>query len=145
MSAVPVVRRPHLHPLHALLLAFPIALFTTALAADIAYLNSAEMQWSNFAAWAITGALVIGAPVVLWAVLRLIFAIRADTFLRRLLYLLLVVIMWGSGLVNAFQHSRDAWSSVGTLGLTLSIVSTFCALVAGWIAFSSNTSTGVAR
>ncbi|MFN3537755.1 MAG: DUF2231 domain-containing protein, partial [Brevundimonas sp.] len=43
-----------LHPLHAILLAFPIALFSFAVATDIAYLNTAEMQWSNFSAWSIT-------------------------------------------------------------------------------------------
>lgn len=44
---------PRLHPLHAILLAFPMALFSGALLSDITYLNSAEMQWSNFFAWLI--------------------------------------------------------------------------------------------
>lgn len=35
-------------PLHWLLLAFPIALFTFALFTDIAYLKTAEVQWTNF-------------------------------------------------------------------------------------------------
>jgi uncharacterized membrane protein len=35
-------------PLHALLLAFPVALFASALLSDITYLKSAEIQWSNF-------------------------------------------------------------------------------------------------
>ena len=36
-----------IRPLHRLLLAFPVALFTFALFTDIAYLRTAEMQWSN--------------------------------------------------------------------------------------------------
>src|SRR5690606_16367776 len=46
MAAPPVRQRatyPLLHPLHAILLAFPIALFSAALATDITYLNSAEI------------------------------------------------------------------------------------------------------
>src|SRR3546814_8483037 len=48
--------------------------------------------------------------------------------------------MWIAGLVNAFKHSQDAWSSVGSLGLTLSVVSTLAALVAGWVAYSGGRS-----
>ena len=55
---------PILVPIHAILLSFPIALFSTAAMADVTYLNTAEIQWTNFAQWAITGALVFGAPVV---------------------------------------------------------------------------------
>lgn len=128
-------RRP-VHPLHALLLAFPIALFTTALLSDITYLKSAEMQWSNFSAWAITGALIFGAPVLLWAALGLVRHRRSAHRGRALIYFLLLLVMWVAGFVNAFKHSQDAWSSVGSAGLVLSIIATLTALVAGWIAYS---------
>lgn len=124
------------HPAHGLLLAFPIALFTSALVSDIAYLNTAEMQWSNFAAWLIAGALLFAAPVLLWAVIRL-WRRRQDRGRRRsLAYCLLLLVMCCAGLVNAFRHSMDAWSSVGTLGLILSIICTLAALAAGWLAYS---------
>lgn len=132
MSTVSARQRAGLHPLHAILLAFPIALFSGALASDITYLNSAEMQWSNFSAWMITGALVFGGPVVLWALIGFFRKRSAGLF-----YLLAVAAMWVIGLVNAFQHSRDAWSSVGTAGLLMSLVCTLLALVAGWIGYSA--------
>lgn len=136
MATVQPNRTRPLHPLNALLLAFPIALFSTGLLSDITYLKSAEMQWSNFASWAITGALVLGAPVLLWAAISL-FRHRSDQLRTRgLSYFILLLIMWIAGLINAFKHSQDAWSSVGTAGLLLSIVSTLAALVAGWIAYS---------
>lgn len=136
LASYPSTRRRSLHPLQALLLAFPVALFTSALLADITYLNSAEIQWSNFAAWAITGALVVGAPVLLWAALSLFRRRRDPRRIRALAYFLLVLVMWIAGLINAFRHSQDAWSSVGAAGVTLSIVSTLTALIAGWIAYS---------
>ena len=144
MTAVPIPSsppipsisaRPWLHPLHALLLAFPIALFTAALVADIAYLRTAEMQWSNFASWAIAGALLFGAPVLLWAMASFLRQ-RRWPGRRASNYLALVGAMWLLGLVNAFRRSGDAWSSVGTVGLALSIVCTVLALVAGWIGLS---------
>ena len=128
---------PLLHPLHAILLAFPIALFSGALAADITYLKTAVIQWSNFSAWLIAGALLFGGLALAWAIV-LVFTHRAAGLRgRALLFLVILAIMWIAGLINAFQHSRDAWSSVGTTGLILSIVSTVLALVAGWIGYSA--------
>jgi uncharacterized membrane protein len=121
-----------LHPLHALLLAFPIALFGTALLSDITYLNTAEMQWSNFSAWLIFGALVFGAPVLLWALIILLRDRRRNAHRHLAFYFLLLVGMWLAGLVNAFQHSRDGWSSVGMFGLVLSVISTVLGFMAGW-------------
>lgn len=122
--------------LHRILLAFPIALFTGAVAADIAYLNTAEMQWTNFSAWLIAGGLAVGAPVVVWAAADAVLARKAGGSPGALVYLAALVIMWTLGLFNAFQHSRDAWSSVGALGLTLSILSALSALVAGWLSYA---------
>jgi uncharacterized membrane protein len=132
-----------LHPLHAILLAFPLAFFPAALLFDITYLNSEQMQWTNFAAWMITGALLFGGPVLLWALILFLRG-RGARRHRALVYLALVAIAWGAGLINAFQHSRDAWSSVGTAGLLLSIVSTLLILAAAWIGFSSRDSREIA-
>lgn len=128
---------PLLHPLHAILLAFPIALFSGALAADITYLNTAVIQWSNFSAWLIAGALLFGGLALAWAIVLVFTHRTAGLRGRALLFLVLLAVMWIAGLINAFQHSRDAWSSVGTTGLILSIVSTVLALVAGWIGYSA--------
>lgn len=133
-SLRPYAIRPGLHPLHAILLSFPIALFPAALASDIAYLNTAEIQWSNLAQWAITGALLFGAPTIIWAAID---AFRSHARSLRhwpMLYLAMLTAMWVLGLINAFKHSQDAWSSVGTTGLLLSILCTALALAAGWVA-----------
>jgi len=134
-----------LHPLHGLLLAFPIALFASALASDITYLNTAVVQWSHFSAWLIAGAQLFGALIVIWAIAAFV-RLRGTPFrLRALIYLGLAGAMWIVGLLNSFQHSRDAWSSVGTTGLFLSIFSTLLALAAGWVAYSAPIVTGATR
>lgn len=128
---------PH-HRLYAILLAFPVALFPAALVSDIAYVNSAEIQWTNFSSWLIAGALLVGAPVLLWALVR---ALRAPAWRGpSLVHFALVATMWAAGLLNAFQHSRDGWSSVGTTGLLLSILTSAAALAAGWTGFSARPS-----
>lgn len=135
MTSSPVAIVP-LHPLRALLLAFPVALFPSALLADVTYLHSAEVQWTNFAAWLNAGALLFGGFALLWAMIDAVRLRRSPVARRVLLITTLVAVMWIVGLVNAFQHSRDGWSSVGTTGLLLSVISALLALVAGWMSFS---------
>ena len=45
--------------------------------------------------------------------------------------------MFVVGFFNALKHSQDGWSSVGTFGLSLSVLCALLALAAGVIAFSS--------
>jgi uncharacterized membrane protein len=123
-----------LHPLHGLLLAFPVALFTVALLTDITYLQTAEIQWTNFSSWLIVGALLGGGLVLIWSIILAIGARRHAHRQPSLIYALLIAIMWIAGLINAFQHSQDAWSSVGITGLILSIISMVFALAASWVA-----------
>jgi uncharacterized membrane protein len=125
-----------LHPLHAILLGFPIALFAGALASDVAFLRTAQMQWSNFSGWLIAGGCFFGGLVIAWALIAYVLGGRSKRGGTALAYLVVLAIMWVAGLVNAFQHSRDGWSSVGTTGLVLSIVAASMALVAGWIGYS---------
>lgn len=137
--------RTGVNAVHGILLAFPIALFTSAMISDIAYLQTAEMQWTNFSAWLIAGALVFGGVVLAWSLIRLVLAFRSPSRKRRLLYTVVVAIMWVLGLVNAFKHSQDAWSSVGAFGMGLSVICTLLALVAGALAFSGFVTEEVAR
>lgn len=129
--------RPALHPIHAMLLAFPIALFASAVASDVAYLRTAEMQWSNFSAWLIVGALVFGGLTGVCAIVRLAKNWRRADRRYDLIYVIALALAWLCGLINAFKHSQDAWSSVGGFGLTLTILSAALALIAGWFAHSS--------
>lgn len=125
------------NPVHAILLGFPIALFSSALVTDIVYLRTAELQWTNFSAWLISGALLFGGLVLAWALIGLVLDLRAPGQRRRLIYPGVLAVMWILGLVNAFKHSQDGWSSVGAFGLVLSILCTLLALAAGYIAHSS--------
>ncbi|HZV83970.1 MAG TPA: DUF2231 domain-containing protein [Brevundimonas sp.] len=133
------------NPLHAILLAFPVALFSSALVTDIVYLRTAQVQWTNFSAWLICGALLFGGLVLLWALIGLVLNLRGPGRRRSLIYVSVLASMWVVGLVNAFKHSQDGWSSVGTLGLALSILCTVLALAAGFIAHSSLLARSMAR
>ena len=123
-----------LHPLHAVLLAATLTLFLAALLSDIAYGESYEVQWTNFASWLIAGGLVFGGCVLLWALIDLI---RADDRRGRpLVYFLLVLATWVLGFINALIHAKDVWASMPD-GLVLSAIVVVLAAAATWIGFST--------
>lgn len=127
-----------LHPpligtFQSLLLAFPVALFPAALVTDITYLNTAEIQWTNFSAWLLAGGELFAGLLLIGALVSLV---RRRSG-RAILYFLLVLALFAVGLLNSFQHSGDGWASVGTFGLVLSIVGAVLALAAGALGYAS--------
>ena len=125
------------HPVHGILSAFPVALFPAALVADIAYANSANMQWANFAVWLIAGGCAMGVIAALvWIGDALLFRRhrprRAGGGAGGIVHGLATLLMLALGIVNGFIHSRDAWTSVVPTGLVLSVIVSILALAAGW-------------
>ncbi len=137
-EAVVAISRPGavrpLHPLHAILLAFPLPLFIGALLSDVAYRSSFHIQWANFSSWLIAGGLLVGAFAVLWSLINL-FRRRAARKGRLVVYFVVLLAMWGLGFVNALVHAKDAWATMPE-GLYLSAITAFLALVAAWIGYS---------
>lgn len=130
--AVPV----RTHPIHGILSAYPLAFFTGALATDIIYSQSTNMMWANFSAWLIAAGILMG---VLAAVVGIIDAVAARGRQRRArpwAHSLLTGAMMILALVNAFIHSRDAWTSVVPTGITLSAIVTVLALASSWMGYS---------
>ncbi|CRM43705.1 MULTISPECIES: DUF2231 domain-containing protein [Pseudomonas] len=126
--------RPTPGPLHATLLAGTVPLFLGALLSDIAYGKTYQIQWANFASWLIAGALVFAGLALLFALVNLV---RAEHKAGQpLAYFLLLLATWVLGLVNAFQHAKDAYAMMPT-GLVLSAIVAVLTLAATWIGLRS--------
>lgn len=138
---MPLVRSGYdlIRGVRGLLVSFPIVLFTGAVVTDITYLRTAELQWTNVSAWLISAALVFGGLVAAWALVEAVVAWRSNARRIRLGSLGLWVAAWVIGLVNAFKHSQDGWSSVQAFGLILSILCALLSLIAGFLVFSGAT------
>ena len=122
-----------LHPVHAVLLASVLPLLLGALLSDWAYSNSFQLQWINFAAWLIVGALIVTGFALLWAVID---ALRADTRgLGKWIYVGLLAATLVLGFVNALVHAKDGWATM-PLGLILSVIVLLLALAAIWAGFA---------
>ncbi|MFG6108797.1 DUF2231 domain-containing protein [Stenotrophomonas nematodicola] len=119
-----------IHPFHAAVLGGVLPLFLGALLADYAYWSSYEIQWANFAAWLLVGAMVFTTLALLCGIVGL--ARRT----RRLGYVLVLAATWVVGFINALHHARDAWAIMPG-ALVWSVIVTVLALLATWIGFAS--------
>lgn len=124
------------HPLHPMLVPFPIVCFVGTLLADLAYWRTADMMWADFAAWLVTAGVIMG---FLAAVVGAI-----DFLSNRLIraqspawpHVLGNVLVLALGTVNMLIHSRDGWTSVVPLGLVLSAITVAVLVVTGWLGWS---------
>ena len=123
-----------LHPVHAVLLASVLPLLLGALLSDWAYATSFQVQWINFAAWLIAGALVFAGFALLWAAID---ALRVDVPGGRgkWIYIGLLAATFVLGLINALVHAKDGWATM-PLGLILSVFLFLLALAAIWAGFA---------
>jgi uncharacterized membrane protein len=121
-------------PLHAILLAGTVPLFLGALLNDIAYYQTYQIQWSNFASWLIAGGLLFCGLALLFGLVNLI---RADRKAGRpVVYFLLLLVTWVLGLINAFEHAKDAWATMPS-SLILSVIVTVLACVTAWLGLTN--------
>lgn len=125
--------------LHTILIAGTVPLFLGALLSDIAYFKTYQIQWNNFASWLIAGGLLFGGLALLFALVNLM---RTDRQVGRpVMYFVLLMLTWILGLINAFEHAKDAWASM-PWGLVLSVLVTVLAIATTWIALSSSVRAG---
>ena len=102
-------------------------LLIAAFCTDYIYYATALWQWANFSAWLIT----VGLIVMLVAVILMLIDFATGRAGRLNTSFILVTAAALLSLVNAFVHSRDAWSSVVPQGIMLSALSTILLLIAG--------------
>jgi len=124
------------HPVHPMLVPFPIVCFIGAFVTDVAYWLTAEMMWADFSAWLLAVGLIVGVLAGIAGLVDFLGnpRIRAQSpaWLHMLGNLLVLVLAF----FNTLVHSRDAWTSVVPLGITLSLVTVLILPVTGWLGWS---------
>jgi uncharacterized membrane protein len=128
----PIVRRRPRPLLHRDFIAAGGVLLIAALGTDYTYYTTSLWQWANFSAWLITAGLIVTFVAV---ILLLIDFMTGRAGRLNTSSFILVAAAALLSLVNAFVHSRDAWSSVVPQGILLSALATILLLIAagrGW-------------
>ena len=116
-----------------MLVPFPIVCFLGALATDIAYTQTANVQWTNFSLWLITVGLIMGGLAALTGIIDYLGDRRVRKTGVATLHMIINLSVFVIELFNAFVHGRDGWTSVVPTGITLSIVASLLLLVGAWL------------
>jgi uncharacterized membrane protein len=105
-------------PIHKILVSFSAAYFTGALVTDFVYWQMPDVMWERFSIWLIVAGLVLAGFATIAYVIDLVTHRQIDrpTLPRMVGYAFAVLL----SLINAFVHSRDGYTAVVPLGLTLS-------------------------
>jgi uncharacterized membrane protein len=124
------------HPLHPMLVPFPIVCFVGALATDLAYWRTADIMWANFSAWLLAAGLFFGAFAALAGLIDFWSNRRVRAQAPAWPHMLGNILALALSLINAFVHSRDGWTAVVPTGLILSASVVVILLFTGWMGWS---------
>lgn len=121
------------HPLHPMLIPFPVAFFVTTLVTDIAYWKTSNVMWATASTWLVGAGVVMGLVAALFGFTdflgsRQIRELRAVW--HHMIGNLLAVIL---SAVNLLVHFRDGAAGVVPTGLALSFVVVLILLYTGWM------------
>jgi uncharacterized membrane protein len=105
-------------PIQKLLVSFSAAYFTGALVTDLAYWQTLNVLWERFSIWLIVAGLVFAGLAAVTYVVSLASSRQIDrpAWPGVVGYAIAVLL----SVVNAFVHSRDAYTAVVPTGLMLS-------------------------
>src|SRR3984893_10756262 len=121
----------HGQPILPMLVPFPIACFTGAFVTDLVYWQTAAVTWERFSIWLIPAGLTVAGFAALVGVIDFVVGKQIRTLACPPLvgYPLALVL----SLINAFVHSRDAYTAVVPTGLMLSGLVVLILLLTGWV------------
>jgi uncharacterized membrane protein len=124
------------HPIHAMLVPFPIVCFTLALVTDIIYWRTSYLMWAEFSAWLLLAGITFGALAALFGIID--FFGNREIRARRPAWPHAIgnVVVLVLAFVNNLVHAADGWTSVVPWGLTLSALTVLVMLVTGWLGAS---------
>ena len=124
------------HPIHPMLVSVPLVCFIGALLTDITYAVTAEIMWADFSAWLLIVGVIIGVLAAIAGLIDFIGGRRIRALGVAWLHLIGNLIVLVLAFFNALVHTRDAWTSVVPIGLTLSIITVLILPVTGWLGWT---------
>lgn len=131
------------HPIHPMLVPFPIAFFMGAFVTDIIYSRTTNLLWQYFSIWLITAGLIMGGLAAVAGFIDYFGDRRVRAARPATPHMLLNVTAMILSLVNAFVHSRDGWTAVVPDGIILSGIVVAILGVSAWLGGSLSYRHGV--
>jgi uncharacterized membrane protein len=127
MSRVDVAGSPR-GLLHPGLIAAGSTLLIATFASDLLYWRTLLFQWNNVSGWLLAAGLIVAALAAIAFIIDVVIARGGRITWLRLAALAVAAIL---GLLNAFVHSRDAYTAVVPEGIILSAIVTVILIAVG--------------
>jgi uncharacterized membrane protein len=124
------------HPIHPMLVPFPIVCFVGALLTDIMYFATEEITWAYFSSWLLVVGVIMGVIAAIAGLIDFLSnrLIRAQTpAWPHLIGNLIVLVL---SFFNLLIHQRDGWTSVVPTGLILSVIVVLILPITGWLGWA---------
>ena len=121
------------HPIHAMLVPFPIVCFTLALIADIAYWRTSNLMWLEFSAWLLLAGIVFGVLAAVFGAIDFFARPEIRSLKPAWPHAIGNLISLILAFFNNLVHTADGWTAVVPWGLTLSALTVLVMLVTGWL------------
>ncbi|MGN6495973.1 MAG: DUF2231 domain-containing protein [Tsuneonella sp.] len=118
-------------PIHAMFVPFPIVCFIGALVTDIAYSQTANIQYANFSAWLLAVGTLFAGIAAIFGFIDFFFGSHGPRPTIGWIHMVGNLAIFVIALFNDFVHARDGWTSVVPAGLTLSVITVLLLLVTG--------------
>lgn len=121
------------HPLHPMVVPFPIAFLITALATDLIFLMTADTFWARLSLWLLGGGAFMGvvAGLIGAAEMLIIRSIRRRAAAWS--HFVVAVMLLSVAFLNWFMRLSDPVAALFPWGLGLSILGFLLVSVAGWL------------
>jgi uncharacterized membrane protein len=124
------------HPIHPMLVPFPIACFFGAFVTDLVYWHTAAVQWETFSVWLLSAGMVIAGFAVLAGLIDVIGNKHIRALRPAWFHVLANAVALILALINTFVHSRDGYTAVIPTGLILSTLVVLILMFNAWTGWS---------
>lgn len=121
------------HPLHPMLVGFPITLFIGAFVTDVVYLATNEAFWARGSVWLLAAGVAMGLLAAIPGAIDLLTLEHPRRWRLAWIHGLLNLGLVTLAAVNLFLRWRNPESAVAPLGILLSAICVGLLAITGWL------------
>lgn len=121
------------HPLHPMLVTFPIALLVCALGSDLAYVFTGDEFWARMSLWLLGGGTFMGILAGLAGTVELLAVAGIRHRAGGWSHFVMATILLSVGFANWMSRLADASGAVFPIGIYLSLLGALLVGAAGWL------------
>jgi uncharacterized membrane protein len=120
------------HPIHPILIVFPIAFLVGLLATDMVFTFTRDLFWAQVSRWLALSGVVTGGTAAIFGIVDFLTIGRVRQLLAGWIHALGNVIALTLAITNTYLHWNNPISTIIPVTITLSSVTVVLLLITGW-------------